>query len=392
MRRALGARAFFLVCGVAGCNALWGIDEATGPSTGEAGNAGSSSGSAGSPPGGLSGRAGGAGAGGTSGSGASGGGSGGAGGTEQPFVGLLGQPCTVKAKRACHERASKLVLICDGAPLRWQTLKLCDGLQLCDGRSEEEAGENYASCQEVVPLCTGLSPGAVLCEGAQRKVCGPDLITLETSDCVSPQHCQLGLEGPGCAACLPGEHACQGNVLQTCGLNGLSFVDTETCPVEQPCNAGVGKCTGLACEDGQYRCSGSVLETCNAEHTGFLAVQDCGAQICDAAGKQCDACAASTSGCADDVTASTCSADGQTSTLSTCPISQPHCVGQGQCVTCLQDNECPNPPGPCNIGVCSGGQCGEAPSPDGTSCGGGRICDSGVCVCPLIGGDSAICQ
>jgi hypothetical protein len=71
------------------------------------------------------------------------------------------------------------------------------------------------------------------------------------------------------------------------------------------------------------------------------------------------------------------------------------CVGQDYCVGA----NCPIPSDPCMVATCdsSSGNCGVTASPNGTACGGGRTCISGVCVGPgcgsCVGGvcDNGVC-
>jgi hypothetical protein len=388
MRPATAIKAAVFTLIASGCNVVLGIEGASSPSDdAAAGGGGRAGASAGGAPAGSGGAGAGAGAG-----GASAGGSGGS----PSGSGLLGAPCTERGARACHKPADKLVLLCDGEPLRWVTLELCDGTLLCDGRSPDEAPTTSGSCQPLVPACAGQQPGAVVCEGAVRHVCGPDLVTSETTTCASAQLCQLGVEGPGCAVCLTGEHACAGSKLRECAPDHQSFVDVDDCVSEALCNAGAGQCTAQVCVDGQHRCNGDALEACNVDHSGFDPKQSCGPGLCDQQNQQCDVCVANSKRCTGGNTFASCSLDGQGETAGTCAAPTGVCVGQGLCVECSSAAQCADPPGVCKVATCSGNQCGVANAPDGMPCSVDKICFDGLCVCPgtmpgAPGSDSALC-
>jgi hypothetical protein len=369
--------------GLGGCNLIFGIEAVGDPppadAAGAAGSAGAASGAAGSPGAGQA------------------GGSGAAGSPDEVTTpvpsptGLLGHVCPSPGQRACDRRADKMVVLCDGDPPIWGPLELCDGAQLCDGRLESEVGGLYASCQPIVDVCLGQRPGDVVCEGNLRHVCGPDLVTTATEACASAQHCLLGNDA-GCALCLPGEHACDGATLKECSDDRRSFVETTQCSTAELCNAVAGACTADACTDGQARCNGNNLEVCNAGRTGFDLLQACGGGICDAVGKQCDVCTPGAATCANGSTRGVCAPDGQSFANTACGAASPYCVGQGQCVACIADNQCPDPTPICQIGICSGNQCATTAAPDGTGCGAGRVCESGTCVCPYKGSEISLCQ
>jgi hypothetical protein len=291
--------------------------------------------------------------------------------------GLLGKPCTENGSTVCNERAGRLVLLCQGSPLHWTQGEICDGSLLCDGRSPAEAPNTSGSCQPMVPICEGQAPGAVVCEGALRHVCGPDLITSETETCASPQLCELGVTRSGCAVCQPGEHRCVNNILEECGVDNLQFVPKATCETAALCNAGAGQCTSSVCVVGQRRCTGDQLEVCNASLSGFDPEQACGPGLCDAVNKRCNQCVPGQKRCAG-TTSLTCNSDGQGETSEACNI----CVGQGQCADCTNTDlsHCTPNFNKCLQRTCAAGQCTLTPN-DGAPCGPCNLsqCLDGVC-------------
>ncbi|HEU4537655.1 MAG TPA: hypothetical protein VFS00_26225 [Polyangiaceae bacterium] len=373
MKWALGAKPVAIALVLAGCNVVLGIerasdpDDALGAGAAGAGAAGGNASSAGT--GGLP-AAGGAGA---------EPGTGGQGGGAVSSPGLLGKPCSTPSARACDRRADKLVLLCDGSPLIWRTLELCDGLFMCDGRSEAEAPNTHGSCQPIVPVCAGQRPGAVVCEGARRHVCGPDLVTSVAGECASAQLCELG-GNPGCATCLPGSFACEGGLLRTCAPDLRSLVDVQDCGSPALCNAGAGQCTDQVCVSGQYACSDATLSLCRPDQSGFDPASTCSsAALCDALNGQCDACVPNSRGCVNASSVSVCSGDGQSASAVPCDATTPHCVGNGQCVQCVQPSDCGGTVGVCKRRTCSGNACGIQNLEDGTFCGAGKECINGLC-------------
>lgn len=242
-------------------------------------------------------------------------------------VGEVGAPCDKKGELACNGHAQKLQLICDGA--KWVSNGVCSGAQLCS----TEPGIKAGSCQDPVPGCAGKNPGDAVCVGADRRVCGPDLVTSTLETCKSAQHCALGT-GPKCAMCLDGERICDGADLKTCGSDHQSWLLVSACGSPALCNAAAGNCTPPACQPGQHRCTGDLLEKCKQDQTGFEPALNCLPGLCDAQGKQCDICKPGEASCVNTTTRQECSTDGQKLTSSACPVQQPYCSGAGQCKAC----------------------------------------------------------
>ena len=157
-------------------------------------------------------------------------------------TGTVGAPCSNQGALACNGHAQKTILVCDGQ--HWVVRGECPGDELCDTRPAPIQG----TCQHPVAVCIGHSPGDIVCDGASLHVCGPDLTTSTTQVCESPAHCQNATSGV-CAACLPGEHRCEGANLMRCAANHLGFELQEQCASPQECNAPTASCT--LCETAQ---------------------------------------------------------------------------------------------------------------------------------------------
>jgi cysteine-rich repeat protein len=110
----------------------------------------------------------------------------GAGGATPTFE--VGQSCSQLLELRCAGAHQKQVLLCDTSGV-WQEVETCSSTQNCDRSS--------AACAEIVPQCQGNEPGFVFCAGQELRICGPDLVTVETSLCWGA--CVSGAcEEPGC--------------------------------------------------------------------------------------------------------------------------------------------------------------------------------------------------
>ena len=135
-----------------------------------------------------------------------------------------------------------------------------------------------------------------------------------------------------------------------------------------------------ACAPNAFRCVGSQLERCNASQTAFEVVADCDPWACDETAEQCQACAPSSVSCLDDSTRRVCAADGLGFDDFVCPSATPYCVGQGTCVACRDETDCPQPGNDCEQATCEQGSCSTQPLPAGTTCGNEGVC-TGNSVC-----------
>ncbi len=285
------------------------------------------------------------------------------------------EPECTEGEIACVGTAQTGRVICDGGA--WVAFDSCQNGQLCD-RASNPSGE----CAEVPAECLGRTPGEGFCDGLQRMVCGPDLVTVTQVECESVQHCTLGT-GADCAGCLPGEYACQDNELYQC--NGEhTFVDeyVDTCDDARPCNPEAGACTPYACDPaGSRRCNGDVLEECNSDRSAFVRVAGCGEGLCDPIALECDVCVADTSTCETSTSLSTCSSDGQVADVDDCDSAAPYCDVPGRCVACTEDDHC-TPSSDCVTGACNlgSGECEFQNISIHTECDEGYCDGDGNCV------------
>ncbi|HEX6272860.1 MAG TPA: hypothetical protein VFZ53_07470 [Polyangiaceae bacterium] len=296
------------------------------------------------------------------------GGDGGGGGSVTP-----GDPCSDEGAVKCAGQASPGRLVCENAV--WVTGTPCGNGELCDTTSDPTG-----RCAVVPDECRGRTPGEAFCEGATRTVCGADLVTTVSTECDSVQHCALAT-GPDCAACLPNEHRCTGDVLEVCDDERSAFDVVEEC-LDEPCNADAGACTTLACVTvGERRCMGDRLEACNSDRSGFDLVDTCEPGLCDPVSLECDACVRGERTCADDGTQRECDDDGQDHTDTDCPASTPICTGAGQCVGCTRAEDC-TPPSSCYTRACNTGtgQCQFDRFATHQPCSGGYCTAAGECV------------
>jgi formylglycine-generating enzyme len=373
----LGGAAGGGAAGAAGAGGAAGLSGSAG--AGQGGSAGSSgAGTAGSA-GASAGEAGQAGDGGSAGDAGAAGDSGAAGaaGSGMGAIGSDGTPCPTAAALACAGNAQKVALICDGQTMLWKVAAVCSGQQLCDS----EPGPNAGSCQDPAPACVGKEPGDVGCAGPDRVRCGPDLVTTTTlASCKSALHCTQST-GDTCVACTVGEATCEGASLQLCNAKQDAFAESKKCATAALCDAAAAACKAPACNVGEFTCAVDALQTCNADRTAFELSKMCLPGLCDAPGKQCDACQPSASSCIDKGTKGACSADGQKLTPTPCPAATPSCVGAGNCVACLKDDDCPLPANACLLPVCNAGKCDTKPVPASTPTTSQIVgdCKQGVC-------------
>jgi hypothetical protein len=296
-----------------------------------------------------------AGTGGTGGVGAGGNTTGGAGGS------TVGAPCTPDGSFACAGPAQARVVQC--ASGTWHKAAECTNGQLCDSSLPATDANR---CATPVADCLGQAPGSIVCAGAERVKCGPDLVSTTTlASCDSAELCLLG-SGDQCAACKDGEYRCTGPTLEKCSAGHTSFVTVQTCQSDALCNAGARTCTTAACISGQYQCSGAMLEKCNASQSGFSSVQTClSASLCDATNGQCDVCVPGAMSCKTGSTSRVCNPDGQGYKNTLCPANTPSCTGQGVCVCTVNST--------CGYGyACVNGKCESA---CGVTCTKGCFCN-----------------
>jgi len=180
---------------------------------------------------------------------------------------------------------------CEGAELQtcnpgkngWTTIKSCDSAALCD--------EDAKTCLEVA--CT--TPGAYRCSDAGAlERCADDLTAwLAVEACESAAHCDALNGKCNTAPCEPGDHQCNGAVLQVCNATSSGWNTVETCLSDGLCqqslSSGENKCRSPACTGGSFQCQGAQPLVCNAALTEFRpnGAPCMTAELCNAASGTC---------------------------------------------------------------------------------------------------------
>lgn len=256
----------------------------------------------------------------------------------------------------------------DGA---WARTEPCPADQVCDS-------DTPGACRALSAVCVG-NAGKNVCDREIMQLCNDAGEAQMAMPCMSERHCALGAPAGKCAVCLPGEHRCEGAELQVCAKDGLSFEQVEACGSAALCNAGAGSC-GMGCAAGAKTCVGDELRVCNADRTAFTRAETCSPGLCDATGQQCDTCVPQTSSCEGNAVR-TCREDGQGFSTRACAAPTGICRGNGTCVECASNADCPTPSNPCVAAVCdvASGKCGTNPRPAGTACSAGTCDGEGGC-------------
>ncbi len=295
-----------------------------------------------------------------------------------------GDKCDDEGALRCVETGSVLRVECKEGV--WQSYDSCGDGELCDPDAKTPG-----SCDEIPADCEGRKANESFCDGRIRKTCGRTLLTVDSEDCPSIQHCSLAT-GPKCAACLPNTFDCEDTILMECAADLSEFVEKADCADEgKPCSDTAGACTQYACNPGQKRCrEGDVLEVCNDERSAFVEDEQCGAGLCNSKDLVCDTCVANAKSCDTQGKQVLCSADGSTETRDDCPVDRPICSA-GSCVQCTGKNQCPSS-GECSDPVCNANSCGLNPIPANNTCAAGYCDGSGSCrqclslsQCPDVG-------
>ncbi len=94
--------------------------------------------------------------------------------------GTLGHACSSLGALACAGPNQLQTLICNAGT--WQALTTCTASQRCDPSS--------GVCADVVPVCSGHSPGYAVCQQNTLTTCGPSLVTTTSVACCGV--CQAG--------------------------------------------------------------------------------------------------------------------------------------------------------------------------------------------------------
>jgi hypothetical protein len=179
--------------------------------------------------------------------------------------------------------------------------------------------------------CAGRPAGEVFCSAAMRTSCGQNGSVAGTLSCASAAHCQQST-GSECAACLASDVRCDGSVLLSCNATRSGF-DALPCASPPLCDAVGGRCLVPACAPSQSQCNGAGLERCTPDSTAFALAETCGSpQLCNAQAGRCNACVPGTSRCADDATQATCDSSGQAEVLAFCSVIETCVSGRCQVV------------------------------------------------------------
>jgi hypothetical protein len=172
------------------------------------------------------------------------------------------------------------------------------------------------------------------------------------ANCRSSAECCSGFcdTSGHCAACPPGTELCRGNCIPACNQCQECSQLTGMCAPKSngtPCNDGNPCTVGDTCQNGV--CAPGPLKNCD---------------------------------------------DGDPCTTDTCDPSTGMCQHtplQG-CTRCTNATQCPKPSNPCQQATCTGGVCGVAIRPNGTSCSDGNTCTSGdTCQNGVCLGTPVIC-
>ncbi len=245
----------------------------------------------------------------------------------------------------------------------WTSAEPCGDGQLCDSQALSP-GE----CSAVLEECLGRTPDLGFCSGAQRIVCGPDLVTSMSETCSSAQHC-IQSTGPSCAACVLGQAKCEGDSLWLCSDDRSGFKPNTECNAGE-CNAQLGRCTALLCDPNVYDCVNNDLVVCNQAGTANTTVKACGTGTCDKGNKRCNVCEPNqVLGCGADGNQQVCAPDGQSIISRSCASVDPTktvCTGVGICVGCKPlSNTCQNST---TLVTCSGLGVASVSACSGTTC------------------------
>jgi len=203
--------------------------------------------------------------------------------------------------------------------------------------------------------------------------------------CSTPGQCKAGLKTGECGLCDPGSARCNAQspeTPETCTEDG-KWQQGTACASAALCNSMTGTCDMSGCSAGQVRCNGDALEICKDDLTGFDTMEDCGTGMCNAEKKHCNDCVPDTVKCADDMRSlDICSADG-TESPQACTGDKQFCLND-KCAQCLMPTDC-KPTSECRDPSCVNGTCAAgAAKPLKTPCQ-MPVTGAGAGVCNLIG-------
>lgn len=163
----------------------------------------------------------------------------------------------------------------------------CDGLTVERCRDDETDWDPVMTCVvNCNPLngnCSACSPGQFACSGDELWTCGTNGFALADT-CATPELCdaQLGqCDAPECDT--PGATRCNAQDLQLeeCG-NDLRWAVREVCSTAALCSASAAACLEPACTQGAVRCLGQVRQKCSDDFSHWVDVETCSdGQTCD---------------------------------------------------------------------------------------------------------------
>ncbi|TVR04196.1 MAG: formylglycine-generating enzyme family protein [Deltaproteobacteria bacterium] len=275
---------------------------------------------------------------------------------------------------------------CHSPELAWQCTERGTAL------AEVACGaDTRCSSGECLPVAC--RDGEGMCAEGIHSVCAEDGQWIPENDCDTTADCVEHAVGCACddslgcipRTCLPDTSRCDGDSVEVCDAEGLSWLDPAPCPAEETCRA--GDCVPLTCATGEQRCAGDVLLTCTADETGWDEAD------CTTAGRLCR---------------------NETCVDRTCDPGERRCQGEGV-QRCSPSGDGWDAPEACpGAGTCRDGGCVTLVCRDGeTRCDGqvlercsddntawtrqdcsaaGQVCRSGSCVDPACAPGATRCD
>jgi hypothetical protein len=143
---------------------------------------------------------------------------------------------------------------------------------------------DQAPSETAAELGDACDPNAYQCAGNELQTCSPDRQAFTAvAECMDADHCDPA--AGACRACTPGDVACNGPVLETCGVTG-QWQSGTTCATAALCSVAVdrrsGSCAPSPCGQGEHTCSGNRLLRCSSGHDALSFVDRCAsAALCD---------------------------------------------------------------------------------------------------------------
>ena len=179
--------------------------------------------------------------------------------------------------------------------------------EVCDTKAACIANGQKGFCVRCKPS-TGSCESALVAPSIADN--GPVLTTTRLLNCNidgsgtdTQQVCEADQEScngtsKSCTKCTPGAFVCDGNTLNICTADGMSYTLKQTCNSGKQCDQVNGQCTAPPdnCVLGNMKCVGDTLEACD-DNGKYVQIDSCGAGLCDAGEGKCKQCASSQSAC-----------------------------------------------------------------------------------------------